>query len=158
MRASSLPPAGEGVLSPLPWTSAVDLLALPSSLAPLISEAARSARIIGIASRPLGAQRDPARSVTREESLSLQNRLWNRCQKWIRPDENSASSLAVSPIVCAVGLGARASRRRKENERGAGISRFSLPQRHVPKRRIWNYRQRTGGETTPATQPLREYA
>jgi len=46
----------------------------------------------------------PGGSVTREESLSLRNRLWYRCQKWIRPDENPTSSLAVSPIVGAVGL------------------------------------------------------
>jgi hypothetical protein len=45
----------------------------------------------------------PGGSVTREESLSLRNRLWNRCQKWIRLDENPTSSLAVSRIVGAVG-------------------------------------------------------
>ena len=46
----------------------------------------------------------PGGSVTREESLSLRKRLWNRCQNWRRPDENPTNSLAVSPIVCAVGL------------------------------------------------------
>ena len=46
----------------------------------------------------------PGGSVTREESLSLPKRLWNRCQNWIRLDENPTSSLAVSRIVGAVGL------------------------------------------------------
>lgn len=46
----------------------------------------------------------PGGSVTREESLSLRNRLRNRCQNWIRADENPTSHLAVSRIVGAVGL------------------------------------------------------
>ena len=33
-----------------------------------------------------------------------------------------------------------------------------MPQRHFTKENIWDYGQRTGGEITPATQPLREYA
>ena len=52
----------------------------------------------------------PGGSVTQEESLSLRKKLWNRCQNWIRPDEHPTSSLAVSPIVGAVGLFSRLGR------------------------------------------------
>jgi hypothetical protein len=106
MQASSRPPADGGVLPPLPWKSAVYLLAVPSSLASLVSEPARQARVIGAASPPLGglSVTGPGGSVTREESLSLRNRRWYRYRNWIRPDENPTSSLAVSRIVCAVGL------------------------------------------------------